>query len=69
MKRRNLSGVFYFDKFEGEDKIKPTCFEDCTPEKKMEILDKMNIEQLKNLALILADTLSVVGDHFNISAE
>lgn len=32
MKRRNLSGIFIFDKLEGEEKPTPTCLEDCTPE-------------------------------------
>lgn len=30
--RRNLSGIFIFDKLEGEEKPTPTCLEDCTPE-------------------------------------
>ena len=29
MKRRNLSGIYIFDKFPGEDHQVPTCIEDC----------------------------------------
>lgn len=35
MKRRNLSGIFIFDKLEGEEKPTPTCLEDCTPETRL----------------------------------
>lgn len=33
--RRNLSGIFIFDKLEGEEKSTPTCLEDCTPETRL----------------------------------
>lgn len=36
MKRRNISGIYIFHKFENENNLKPTCFEDC-PEEKQDI--------------------------------
>ena len=39
MKRRNLSGIFIFDKLEGEEKPTPTCLEDCTPETRLKWLE------------------------------
>ena len=32
MRRRNLSGIYIFEKFEDEKKREPTCFEDCSEE-------------------------------------
>lgn len=37
--RRNLSGIFIFDKLEGEEKPTPTCLEDCTPETRLKWLE------------------------------
>ena len=37
--RRNLSGIFIFDKLEGEEKPIPTCIEDCTPETRLKWLE------------------------------
>lgn len=34
LKRRDLSGIFIFDTLPGDNKRKPTCIEDCTPEKR-----------------------------------
>lgn len=31
-KRRNISGIYIFDKFPNEDKRQPTCIEDCQQE-------------------------------------
>ena len=36
LKRRDLSGIFIFDTLPGDDRRKPTCVEDCTPEKRRE---------------------------------
>ena len=36
---RNLSGIFIFDKLEGEEKPIPTCIEDCTPETRLKWLE------------------------------
>ena len=65
-KRRNLSGVFIFDTLPGDEKRKPTCFEDCTEEKQQEWLDSLTPEALKALSIQLAKTLRRIGDQFDI---
>lgn len=69
MNRRNLSGVYIFEQFEGEEKRQPTCFEDCTREKQEEWLNSLGPEALKNLCLHLGETLRGIGDKFGIHAE
>lgn len=64
--RRNLSGVYIFDTLAGDDKRKPTCFEDCTEEKQKEWLDSLTPEALKNLSLQLGKSLRTIGDQFDI---
>lgn len=64
--RRNLSGVFIFDTLPGDERRKPTCFEDCTEEKQQEWLDSLTPEALKGLSLQLAKTLRTIGDQFDI---
>ncbi len=66
--RRNLSGVYIFDTLPGDDKRKPTCFEDCTEEKQREWLDSLTPEALKGLSMQLAITLRKIGDQFDIIA-
>lgn len=64
--RRSLSGIFIFDTLSGDERRKPTCFEDCTEEKQQEWLDSLTPEALKNLSLQLAKTLRTIGDQFDI---
>jgi len=64
--RRNLSGVFIFDKLPGDERRKPTCFEDCTEEKQQEWLDSLTPEALKSLAIQLGKSLRNIGDQFDI---
>ena len=66
--RRNLSGIYIFDTLPGDEKRKPTCFEDCTEEKQKEWLDSLTPEALKNLSIQLAKTLRNIGDQFDIIA-
>ena len=66
MKRRNLSGIFWFDKFEGEDVRQPTCIEDCSEEKQDEWLNSLSTEALINLAKMLCKTIKDIGDQFDI---
>ena len=63
--RRDLSGIYFFDKFTNEEKM-PTCFEDCTIEKQEEILNSKNLEWVKALALLLSRKLKEVGKQFDI---
>lgn len=64
--RRNLSGIYIFDVLPGDERRKPTCFEDCTEEKQQEWLDSLTPEALKNLSIQLAKTLRTIGDQFDI---
>lgn len=67
IKRRNLSGIYIFEKFEGEEKRQPTCFEDCTEETQDRWLDSLNHEATRNLAKMLAKSLREVGDFADIA--
>jgi hypothetical protein len=67
MKRRNLSGIFIFEQFEGEEKREPTCFEDCTEATQDKWLDTLETEALKNLSKQLAETLIGVADFAGIA--
>ena len=69
MTRRNLSGIFIFEQFEGEEKREPTCFEDCTEATQDKWLDTLNTEALKNLTKQLAATLIGVADFANIARD
>ena len=65
-KRRNISGVYIFDTFPGEDKRQPTCFEDCTVEKQDEWLNSLDPEAVKNLAKHLGSIITHIADTFDI---
>ena len=67
MKRRDLSGIYIFEQFEGEEKRQPTCFEDCTEATQDKWLDTLEIEALKNLSKQLAGTLIGVADFAGIT--
>lgn len=67
MKRRNISGIFIFDQFEGEEEREPTCFEDCTEATQDKWLDTLDNESLKNLTKQLAETLIGVADFAGIT--
>jgi len=69
MRRRNLSGIYIFDKFEDEETRQPTCFEDCQEETKDKWLDSLEPEALKNLAKMLGEKLRLIGDQFEIAAN
>lgn len=67
--RRNLSGIYFFHKFDEDESREPTCFEDCPEEKQDEILDMLEPEAVKNLAKKLAQSLREVGDFFTVIKE
>jgi len=69
MTRRNLSGIFIFEQFEGEEKKEPTCFEDCTEATQDKWLDSLDNESLKNLTKQLAETLIGVADFAGITRK
>ena len=67
--RRNLSGVFIFEQFEGEEKRQPTCFEDCTEATQNKWLSDMSNENLISLAKHLAKTINDIAESFDIIKE
>ena len=56
LKRRDLSGVFIFDTFPGEEQRKPTCIEDCQQETRRKWCMSKNPDYLRETIKILADT-------------
>lgn len=69
MKRRNLSGIFIFEKFENEDKKQPTCFEDCNEETQDKWLNGLTIVQLKQLSKQLGETIKNIGEELDLSRD
>ena len=69
MKRRNLSRIYIFEKFEDEDRRQPTCFEDCMEETQDKWLESLDHEALVRLAKHLGKTLRYIGDNFDLTAE
>ena len=67
--RRGLSGVYIFDRYPEEEKVEPTCFEDCTPMKQEEYIKALPEDALQKLALMLARALKDVGADLNIESE
>ena len=67
--RRDLSGIYIFDKFEGEEQREPTVFEDCNEETQDKWLDTLEPEALKSLSKQLAQTLREIGDNFDIFSK
>lgn len=67
MPRRNLSGIYIFEKFEDDDKRQPTCFEDCTEATQDKWLESLEPEALRNLAKQLGKTLVEVADFAGIA--
>jgi len=66
MTRRNLSGIYIFDKFEDEEKREPTCFEDCQESTQNKWLDSLEREALISLSKELAKTIKAIGDQFDL---
>lgn len=69
MKRRNLSGIFIFDKLEGEEKPTPTCLEDCTPETRLKWLEGLEKRALINCIEHLCETINEFGELLDIYKE
>lgn len=63
LKRRNISGIYIFDKFPTDNRRKPTCVEDCqmaTRKRWMEAHDK---DYLQNAIKILADSFKQLTEY------
>lgn len=56
LKRRDLSGIFIFDTFPGEERRKPTCIEDCQQETRRQLLMTKNKEWMRECISQLAKT-------------
>lgn len=56
MERIGLSGIFIFDTFEGEDKIQPTCIEDCREETRTRFLKSLERKALDSTLSHIFDT-------------
>lgn len=69
MKRRNLSGIYIFEKFEDDEKRQPTCFEDCTEATQDKWLSELEPEAVINLAKQLGKTLKDIGDQLELVRE
>ena len=67
--RRNLTGIYIFDKFEGEEERQPTCFEDCQESTQDRWLNSLEREALINLAKHLGKTLKDIGDQLDLVRE
>ena len=67
--RRNLTGIYIFDKFEGEEKRQPTCFEDCQENTQDEWLQSLERESLIALAKELGKTIKGIGDQLDLVRE
>lgn len=69
MKRRNLSGIFIFDKLEGEEKPTPTCLEDCTPETRLKWLERLEKGALIKCIEHLCETINEFSELLDIYKE
>ena len=67
--RRNLSGIYYFDKFDNEEKRQPTCFEDCQESTQDKIMENMSPNELIALAKKLADVIKDIGNQLDLTRE
>lgn len=65
-KRRNLSGIYIFDKFPEDEKRQPTCLEDCQEETRKKWLDSLERDALNNVIERLCETLRNISDQFGI---
>lgn len=69
MERYNLSGIYIFDKFEGEDKRQPTCIEDCQNETRNKWLESLEKEGLIKTVNHLCEVLHSIAEQFGIRAK
>lgn len=66
MKRRNLTGIYIFDKFPDEERRVPTCIEDCQEETRKAWLEGLDKEALIGTIEMLCETLRGISDQFDI---
>jgi hypothetical protein len=63
LKRRDLSGIYIFDTFPGEEKRRPTCIEDCQPETRRKLLMTKSKEWMRDCIRQLAQTFKETTDY------
>lgn len=66
IKRCNLSGIYIFDKLEGDEKMIPTCIEDCSEEIRIKWLESLEKEGLIHTINHLCKTLKSISNEFGI---
>lgn len=64
--RHNLSGIYIFDKLEGDENKLPTCIEDCREETRLKWLESLDKEALINTVEHLCNTLKNISEQFGI---
>lgn len=69
MKRYNLSGIYIFDQFEGEERRQPTCIEDCNDATRQKWLESNDKEALIGIVNHLCDTLHSIAEQFGIRVD
>lgn len=62
MKRYNLSGIYIFDQFEGEERRQPTCIEDCNDATRQAWLESLDKTALINTINHLCHILHIVAE-------
>ncbi len=67
--RRNLTGIYIFDKFKGEEKRQPTCFEDCQESTQDKWLKGLKRGELIILAKHLGETIKDIGDQLDLVGD
>ena len=67
-KRCNLSGIYIFDKLEGDEKRLPTCIEDFNVETRIKWLESLEKEGLISTINHLCETLKAISNQFGIIA-
>ena len=63
LKRRDLSGIFIFDTFPGEQKRQPTCIEDCQQETRRKWCMAQTQDCLRDTIKHLAQTFKETTDY------
>ena len=63
LKRRDLSGLYIFDTFPGEEKRKPTCIEDCQEQTRKEWCLSKGEEYLHNTIAHLVKTFKELTEY------
>lgn len=63
LKRRDLSGIYIFDKFPNEEKIKPTCIEDCQQDTRRKWLLSKSDDYLRQTISMLAESFKELCEY------